>query len=380
MVHYSNPGAYPSLMRARQLLRSRGHAVHVVGIDRENTLDLIVPSATRETLTLVPSHGKKTTNPLLFSRFIYTLQSLKRTGNFDVVYVSDPPACWSAAIVFAWADVRILYHEHDAPNYGRALKNRAFALAWRQVARRAVAVSTPNSSRSEMLRRESGRTDCVWTVWNCPTHSEIRETDKPAPRMGSRRKIVYAGSINRNRVPPGLVCALAEASEVELTLIGYETISSRGYNDELRHLAESLGVGDRLRLRGPMPHDDLIEFLGSFDLCFAAIEKNSSDINAQHMAGASNKTFEALAQGLALIVTDTPEWIDMFVATGVAKACDPNSEDSLIDTLKWVATHPNEVYEMGKRGRARVLTDWNYERQFAPILKIIESSGTEATS
>ena len=45
----------------------------------------------------------------------------------------------------------------------------------------------------------------------------------------------------------------------------------------------------------------------------ALMPLNSNDLNMRHMTGASNKPFDYMAAGLALLVSDLPDWRQMFV-------------------------------------------------------------------
>jgi glycosyltransferase involved in cell wall biosynthesis len=89
------------------------------------------------------------------------------------------------------------------------------------------------------------------------------------------------------------------------------------------------------------------------------------------MAGASNKAFEYLARGLPLLVSPMPDWQAMFVTPGYAIACDIENVDSLVAALRWYSDDPARRQSMGERGRQRVLTEWNYEAQFSPVLQMI---------
>ena len=106
--------------------------------------------------------------------------------------------------------------------------------------------------------------------------------------------------------------------------------------------------------------------------------KTNQNCNEQTMTGASNKPFDYLACGLALLVSDLPEWHALYVNDGCALAVDPDDAASIAAALRWLLEHPNERRAMGERGRQRVLTEWNYERQFAPVLKYLQPAGISA--
>ena len=66
----------------------------------------------------------------------------------------------------------------------------------------------------------------------------------------------------------------------------------------------------------------------------------------------------------------------MYVEPGYAIACDTDDPESLASSLKWFLDHPEEMRAMGEIGRHRILNEWNYERQFQPVLACLQKSQT----
>jgi spore maturation protein CgeB len=93
-----------------------------------------------------------------------------------------------------------------------------------------------------------------------------------------------------------------------------------------------------------------------------------------HMTGASNKPFDYMAAGLALLVSDRPDWNKMFVEPGFARAVDPANVDSLTAALEWFLAHPDQRHAMAARGRGKIEADWNYDKAFAPLLGALINS------
>ena len=94
------------------------------------------------------------------------------------------------------------------------------------------------------------------------------------------------------------------------------------------------------------------------------------------MAGASNKPFDYLARGCALLISDLPDWREMYFEPGYARACDPDNPESIIAAVRWFLEHPEELRAMGEAGRRRILQDWNYETQFAPVRDWLDENCT----
>jgi glycosyltransferase involved in cell wall biosynthesis len=143
----------------------------------------------------------------------------------------------------------------------------------------------------------------------------------------------------------------------------------------LRALAEKIGVGHRVEFDGTVAtRAELFERCHQNDIGMAFMPKTSRDINEQAMTGASNKPFDYLACGLALLVSDLPDWRAMYVDAGCALACNPDSAKSVATALETFLRRPLEMRQMGERGRQRIFTEWNYEKQFAPVLACLDGT------
>src|SRR5947207_2891374 len=74
------------------------------------------------------------------------------------------------------------------------------------------------------------------------------------------------------------------------------------------------------------------------------------------MPGASNKVFEYLADGLAVLVSDLPGWREIVVDNGYELACVAEEARSIACAISWWLAHPEEMPAVGERGRARIAT------------------------
>jgi glycosyltransferase involved in cell wall biosynthesis len=167
-----------------------------------------------------------------------------------------------------------------------------------------------------------------------------------------------------------LLDALALAPAVlKLRVVGYETIGHLGYMNQFLAHAKEKGLESRVQCIGAVPtREELLVRARQCDLGLALMPKQSDDINMQFMAGASNKPFDYLACGLALVVSKISDWQRMFVDSGYGLACDPEDPQSIADVLSWYAAHLPEMRAMGEKGRRHLEADWNYESAFQPVI------------
>src|SRR5262249_52801708 len=142
---------------------------------------------------------------------------------------------------------RVVYHEHDSPNYAEPVNVVQRLLRWARagIARRAELCVLPQDDRLKAFVAETGRLAPTCCVWNTPRRDEI------APRraaIGARPlRFYYHGSLNDSRLPLTVLDALALAcSKATLTIVGYETVGSTGYLQQFMQYASQLGIGDRV--------------------------------------------------------------------------------------------------------------------------------------
>jgi len=155
---------------------------------------------------------------------------------------------------------------------------------------------------------------------------------------------------------------------MRLRVIGYETVGHRGYVRQLKEMACQLGLGERVKFLGAIPtRGELLAWCRRCDVGLAFMPKHSNDLNEQAMTGASNKPFDYLACGLALLVSDLPDWRAMYVEAGYGLACNPDDPESIAMALRWFLDYPHKMRKMGEEGRKQIAAEWNYETQFAPV-------------
>jgi glycosyltransferase involved in cell wall biosynthesis len=242
----------------------------------------------------------------------------------------------------------------------------------RKLAKRAGARILPNEQRAEQFIHSVANHRPTFSVWNCPSRTEV--TPPRSVHRGDGLQVLYVGSIVPFRLPATVVEALAMLpDDVHLRVIGYGSPGHRDYVAELQAIAQRLGIAHRTHFIDGMPHTDLLLKSREADVGLVLMPVMGEEENRQWMPGASNKPFDYLASGLALLVSDRPAWCSSYVEPGYGLACNPEDPHSIAGALRWLIDHPVEMRAMGERGRQRVAADWNYETQFASVRAWLES-------
>jgi glycosyltransferase involved in cell wall biosynthesis len=376
-VQYTNPGAYPPLVRGARLLAQSGAAVTMLGTRVRGLDALDAPPAPGVTVRLTAMAADGWRLKAHYARYAAWVAREGVNLEPDWIYASDLLSAPIALAVAALTGARLVYHEHDAPSLAHESWTIRRCLEARQrLLRQADIVITPNAERSAHLTVLAGGRSVV-TVWNCPH----RPSDLPTRATeSSALRVIFRGSINADRLPATVIQALARVGgETHLDIAGYETVGSRGHVAALLALAERLGVRERVRMLGTVPDATLATICAECDVGLALMPVASLDENMRHMTGASNKVFEYLSDGVTPLVSELPDWRATFVDPGYALACDPRDRDSIASAFAWVAEHRHEARSIAVRGWERLRADWNYESQFEPVLRAMFALRSVAT-
>ena len=285
----------------------------------------------------------------------------------DVVYASDPLGAGPGLLAARLTGARLVYHEHDTPNPGtlHPWLGRLRGIA----ARRAAAVIFPNETRAGIARGELGFSDDrLHVVWNMPRRCELpmREKGPDEPLL-----LYYHGNISPVLLPEAVVEAVRQlGGRVRLLIAGYEAPGAAGY---LGRLLRDCGPGPDAPVRylGRIPRTELLGVAAGAHVGLAVVPGDSDDLNIRHLIGASNKAFDYMAAGLALLVSDLPDWGAMFVAPGYALPCKAADFASVKAVLGWFIDHPEARRDMGARGRAKIAADWNYDTAFRRVVELV---------
>jgi glycosyltransferase involved in cell wall biosynthesis len=365
----SNPGALPPLIHVSTLMADAGWEVTLLSAPIAGD-QLAMPSHPGLTVRAIRVRPSHVISNLRYADYVTAVVGLAVRLRPDVVYASDPLGAGPGLLAASLAGSTLVYHEHDSPSPGmlHPVLERSRAAA----AHAASLIVFPSERRANLAQRELRFSDdklCI--VWNVPRRAEV-----PAAAPGSEAPLIvyYHGSISPQRLPETVALAVRRmAGRVRLRIAGYEAPSARGY---VRHLVgePSWAKNTFVEYVGVVPRAELLKEAARAHIGLALIPFDTDDLNMNYMAGASNKPFDYMAAGLALLVSDLPDWKTMFVDTGFGLACNPTDAHSLSAALGRLIDHPEMRRAMAARAQKKIEAEWNYDTQFRPVLEALEST------
>jgi glycosyltransferase involved in cell wall biosynthesis len=407
-VQYTNPAGYPPLEHSSRILASEGWKVLFLGTGAQgaNILEFPPhPNIEVRKMQFCPAGWRQKLHYFGFG--LWTIFGVMRWRP-KWIYASDPLSCPVALALSFLPGLRVIYHEHDSPTgekqkaengkqkasesnkvggQGAEIKSennfcfllsqflfsfanfqRLIMCSRKKLACRASLCVLPNEKRVEHFKEQTGTSRPVVCVWNCP---RLEEAAVDGQVKSGKFIVFYHGSIVPARLPLAVVGALKHLPDtVILRIAGYETAGHRGYVEAIRAEARRIGVESRIEFLGAFFYrQDLLKRCREADVGLSFMPVESEDLNMSAMVGASNKPFDYLACGLALLVSDLPDWNKMFVEPGFGLGCNPDDSTSIAAALRWFIDHPDETRKIGQKGRERILKEWNYEKQFGPVLQ-----------
>lgn len=274
----------------------------------------------------------------------------------------------------------------------------------------------PNEERARVFREQTKSQKPIECVWNVPGLEEVGPR-KTKPNLQTPLKLFYGGSLAPARLSPLILQEIVKlAGQIELEIVGYATYAAQKYIRSVVNMNEEAGQ-KIISYHGALSRRS--ELLAVADRCETALclmPMSSPDLNMRTMAGASNKPFDAMARGLAVVISDLPAWTSMYLeerkeedgagrdagyripdagevlganemmskdprnpefriprpGKGYGIAINPECGESIRAGLEWMLNNREKLWEMGERGRQKIREEWNYERLFQPVLDRLE--------
>src|SRR5262245_44404752 len=304
-IQATNPGAYPPLIHASTLMADAGWEVTFLSAPFGGDALALTPHPRIKVhaVRTRPSHVMSSVSYALYAAAAARLALRLRP---NVVYASDPLGAGPGLLAARVAGAALVYHEHDSPSSG--ILHPVLARSRAAAARAARLIVFPNKERAHFAQSELRFADNrLHIVWNVPRRAELAVLAAPAePPL----VVYYHGSISPERLPETVVHAVRRlAGRVRLCIAGYEAPSARGY---IRHLVKSntgVAADNSIEYIGMVPQRaDLLKAAARAHVGLSLVPFNLGDFNMSHMTGASNKPFDYMAAGLALLVSDLPDW------------------------------------------------------------------------
>ncbi len=293
-----------------------------------------------------------------------------------VVIAYDAQGCHAVGRVMLRRDwPQMVCHIHDFPGtddygIGTWLANSYYL----KFAREAHLVVVPDRGRAGVLM-EQARLSCPpAVVMNCPRLLREIPRSTMSAHLGKvfnsdTRIVFFQGWINEGK---GLETAVRSMKHWPANSIFVLLGPARPeYREKLLRLSHGAGAHGRLILIPMVPFTEVDAITAGADVAFGIYPTPTDDLNWRYMAGASNKRFAYMSLGLPQVANRGHGMKEVIERPHCGLLVDPNSADEIGSAIRLLLENESLRHEMGRNGRQAHLTEFNYEKEFAPVLKQI---------
>jgi glycosyltransferase involved in cell wall biosynthesis len=201
-------------------------------------------------------------------------------------------------------------------------------------------------------------------VHNSIPLEEFPKADGPRPGGGRLRVGILANLIPLKGHRDFLAMAAAltqEGLDAEYVVVGGD-VHGTGYGDELKGLAASLGIGDRVTFTG---------HVGNIPTIVAGMDVF---VCASHVEPFGICVLEAMAGSKPVVATRVGGIPEIVVPGETGYLVEPHRPDQLADRIRELAGHPDLRVRLGTTGRRRVEDEFSAGRQAARTLDLYEQA------
>lgn len=263
---------------------------------------------------------------------------------------------------------------------------KLLGLPWSGSAHAKDVWTTPEWEKREKLA------DCDWLVTCTQTNREHLARLAPPGKV----ELVYHG-LDLSRFPKNTrqrrgqdvvilsVCRLVEKKGVDVLLealarlpagLRWQFVHAGGgpLKERLKRKAAALGIGERIKWRGPLPQPELLELYRTADI-FALASRVARDGDRD---GLPNVLMEAQSQGLPCVATRVSA-IGELLRDGIdGLLVGENDPRSLADALAALIASPARRRALGEAGEARVRAHFALERNLERLAERLGAAPAHA--
>mgnify|MGYP000117880528 CR=1 FL=1 len=357
-IQFANPELYPPLEHGSRILVSNGWKCFFYGRRHAMTGKIVFPLLDGRRVEALPNWSMRLPTKveyLLYAIWVAVKVAVHRP---DVIYVSDPLAT-PLGLLFHRLGFKVVYHEHDSPEQGSVPK--WMLAARRRLFRSALCSVIPNAKRIEEEDLDMRK---LLEVRNYPMKDEVVKLERSD---SSAVRIVYIGTLVPSRLPVSFFEALdACGLPIEVELMGYETVHSNGFVQELMERFRSSRTL-KINFLGAFARTEMLKRAAQADvglLLFSQLD----DVNEGAMAGASNKVGDYLAAGIPMLCFRSEEFEVLSSQLVGVYFFDEGAQ--LADTLIGVKADYAEV-SARRMLQEQIANGMYYEAEFQQVLKRI---------
>ena len=394
-IQYTDPFLWPVVVHGSNILAAKGYKVLFLGVQSVSDVSKRIDMTLNDNVTIKLLWYL---NPGAWQKIQYVFFNLWVLMHFvfwrpHVIYASEKLVCPVAYVIkILRKKTKLIYFEPIYLGEGVQIRPEFVRASRQRLARVADLCLVPNEARLVKFIEDVGDHGNTIFAHNFPRHQEFKGILFRKNPETEKLKLFCFGFLGPDKLPFQLFEALEELKDkVELVIAGIDRYRGpnrgKSYSEIIRNEIKERELEKNVRYVGLIKkRGDLLQQCSKAEVGLAFTGKTIvKDVKSKFttegdvkmpefsMAGTSQRPFEYMGLGLVPLVSDLKEWEEFFVKDGYAFSCNPESSDSIKETLLYLYGNRDLLFEKGKRNKEKILSDWNYNNEFQKIQKYIEN-------
>jgi len=373
MVCYFDPDTYPGVFQSANILAERGWHVDVVGLDLYGFgAKTFHPDVRVHRLRGGDASASGLSRLLRFARLT---RSVAKAECWAYVVGHDMFGYVAARAASGLPTERCVFWSQDLQAVDRLPRSKKLLhrlkRRWLRTAPLLIAAS---EMRASAIQKYLAPGSNPHVVYNAPR----RDLPKPSG-VDWRRKlsvtetdvlVVYGGGFGRDRYVPELVASVADwPDNASLAIAGYGRTDVQA---EIEALAKAPSRAGRVHLLGHLP--SILDLARAADIGVSLFDQAPGHINLTHRGLASNKIFEYLACGCAVVCTSNREADALMQAWNCGTTLGQHQAQDIADAIRSLASNREGLSAMQKRAQEAHQSEFFFEKRFDAVREWLDSS------
>jgi glycosyltransferase involved in cell wall biosynthesis len=375
---WADPSMYLATIFTSQLLSERGVKVDLVYRSPNKEFDVAGNIDFGSNACLHPIGGGRAgwQDKLDYIFYVFKLISTVRQKRPKVIIGYNKLGLLASFVVTKICpNTKLIYHNYDFDiSKLKDILGRCELMA----ARKADLTIFPSRGRAKEYKAIASLKKDPMSVLNCyPVSYKLERTGELRKILESRglrfdRLVIRLGMIGPFHGIESTLRSILEWKENwGFVMCGF---SSEDYLQKIDQLIKELGLEEKVLILPSVSNSLWYDVLCSADLGISLYNQDPNNIGHTYMAGTSQKLNGYFVKGIPSIVPNTPDFISFVAHYGTSILADVSNPTSIAQAINSILEDEAEYQRCRENVKKSFLAEFNFEKQFEPVFKWIESS------
>ena len=288
---------------------------------------------------------------------------------YHIIYCNDLDTLAVGYFLAKFHKAKLIYDSHEIWLEGNRFQHASLIHQnmWIYLEKKLInkvnEVITTTRYRADYLLEKYNLNNTPRVLRNCPRFKKIKKTNLFRKEFNIPKQIpifLYQGMLSEKRGIFKIVDVVANIDNIAMVFMG-------NGNDKFKLIKyiEKKQLESKIFVKDAVPLENLLDYTASADIGLQLLQ--NTGIN--HYSTISNKIFEYIMAGLAIVSSDFPELNKIVCENRVGKVVDPSDKNGILVTMKKMIV--NCKFEEYKKNAKNISNKYTWEKEQRVIKDLI---------